>query len=658
MGAVINVDFDEPRGGLIVTGEIEALARAPLVAAFLRSSHAVHNSQDEILIPTAKVDVQGTYQSLCRIVGRYGAVVTDRACLSQEMQRIRREADQFDDFSNKAVAIWQGRFDIDEFSKFVQVVERSCPGRTLSRLQLVSAYHLAFSQHTCNFSVPGAGKTSIVYGAYAYLNSLGSNDPKFVNHLLVAGPLSSFKAWEDEYRNIFGRAVVRKRLLGTVPDAERQSYLRGTASESFSTELTLTSYQTLAILEESFKVFFGFPQRKVMFVLDEAHNVKRPDGVWAGAALRLARQAASRIILTGTPAPNGYEDLENLFEFIHPGRRIVGYSGAALKSMTVGKLANRVDDLRMRIRPFYTRIRKHELELPPFSEKSVQIPLEGTHGQIYRYIERLAISSLRGSRDTFKSRLAYARLVRLRQAATNPSLLLGPVFDDEGAIVEAGAFSAPDLEFLQLVQTFDPVLRFGKTKLLERLIDDLFIRHRKILIWSVFVSNLTLIAECLRGKAEHIDIISGATPVNTDSDLVEDQDIETRERIIDRFLSSDRNAILIANPQAVGESISLHKSCHVAVYFDRDFNAGRFMQSKDRIHRYGLPRDRFTEYYYLTVEGTIDDDINTRLALKEQRLLRLIEQDDIPLFRIALGEDEDRDDIRQVLDSYERRKVQ
>lgn len=657
MVATISVDFDDVDEALIITGEINAIANLPLVAAFLRSYKAVYVSTDEIRIAASKSDVQKIYGSLRQIVGRYGAQVADRENLSQEIRRIRDEEALFDDYSQRAAAIWQGRFDTVEFGNFINIVERTCPGRTFSRLQLVSAYHLAFSQHACNFSVPGAGKTSIVYAAYAYLCSLPSGNQKSVNHLMVAGPLSSFKAWEDEYKEIFEREPIRKRLTGSLSEAERRAYLRGISADSFQTELTLTSYQTLAILEDSFDVFLGFPQHKVMLVLDEAHNVKRPDGIWAGAALRLAKKAVSRVVLTGTPAPNGYEDLENLFEIIHPGRRIVGYSGAALKSMTIGRLGNRVEDLKTRIRPFYTRIRKRELDLPPISENNVDIPLEGAHEKIYRYIERLVVSSLRGSNNIFKSRIAYSGLVRLRQAATNPQLLLGPVVDDENEMVETGPFSVPDVDFLQSVRTFNPLANFAKTTALTNLVDELLLRHQRILIWSIFVSNLALIADCLHDKAEMLDIISGSTPVNTDSDLPEDQDIETRERIIDRFLSSRGPAILIANPQSVGESISLHKGCHAAIYFDRDFNAGRFIQSKDRIHRFGLPRDCLTEYFYLNVNGTVDDDIHTRLHLKEQRLMRLIDQDDIPLFRIALGEDEERDDVRQVLESYERRKV-
>ena len=59
--------------------------------------------------------------------------------------------------------------------------------------------------------------------------------------------------------------------------------------------------------------------------------------------------------------------------------------------------------------------------------------------------------------------------------------------------------------------------------------------------------------------------------------------------------------VLIANPHAVGESISLHKACHNALYFEQGFNAGVYMQSKDRIHRVGLEMSDETNYFLHTL---------------------------------------------------------
>ena len=112
--------------------------------------------------------------------------------------------------------------------------------------------------------------------------------------------------------------------------------------------------------------------------------------------------------------------------------------------------------------------------------------------------------------------------------------------------------------------------------------------------------------------------------------------------------------VIIANPFAVAESISLHKACHNAIYLERSFNCAHFLQSKDRIHRYGLKDGDITNYYYLVSENSIDTVIDDRLNEKERRLLRIIESMPIPLFDNTL-EDGGDEDIKAVIRDYARR---
>ena len=134
----------------------------------------------------------------------------------------------------------------------------------------------------------------------------------------------------------------------------------------------------------------------------------------------------------------------------------------------------------------------------------------------------------------------------------------------------------------------------------------------------------------------------------------DDEYSRTREGIVKDF--HDKNSsfkVIIANPFAVAESISLHKACHNAIYLERSFNCAHFLQSKDRIHRYGLPAGTITNYYYILSEDSIDETIHTRLAFKEQRMLKIIEQMPIPLFDNAT--DEGNDDIKAILNDYIKR---
>src|SRR3954454_14922167 len=74
--------------------------------------------------------------------------------------------------------------------------------------------------------------------------------------------------------------------------------------------------------------------------------------------------------------------------------------------------------------------------------------------------------------------------------------------------------------------------------------------------------------------------------------------------------------VLLSNPATLGEGVSLHHECHDAVYVDRDFAAGRFLQSLDRIHRLGLSAEIETRITVLVARNTIDELVEQRLADK------------------------------------------
>ncbi|HCW0214674.1 TPA: hypothetical protein OW359_005733, partial [Pseudomonas aeruginosa] len=157
----------------------------------------------------------------------------------------------------------------------------------------------------------------------------------------------------------------------------------------------------------------------------------------------------------------------------------------------------------------------------------------------------------------------------------------------------------------------------------------------------------------LSDLAHFVEVLTGGTPVSSGDD--DEYLIGTREEIIDRFHRESGRAILIANPQAVGESISLHKACRSAIYFDRDFNAGRYIQSKDRIHRYNPSGGEQVTYYHMIAPATVDESIDMRLTLKEQRLMDLVDTDDIPLFADPAADA--LDDITAIIESYEKRRA-
>ena len=105
---------------------------------------------------------------------------------------------------------------------------------------------------------------------------------------------------------------------------------------------------------------------------------------------------------------------------------------------------------------------------------------------------------------------------------------------------------------------------------------------------------------------------------------------QERQDAINRCKFGD-SMILIANPATLAESISWHKTCQHAIYVNRNFNAAQFIQSKDRIHRINMPKGKTANYYFLINEETIDEAVQDRLKLKEERMIKILDSEELEI---------------------------
>lgn len=648
---VLRVDSSASTDRLIVTGDTLALLENRRAARFLKDNTDYTLEGDTIVVTVA--------DSLNKSIDRIKTAAKYAKCevqLSQSadagIQYYVREEEKFAQFSLDALHIRNNECDIDAFNAFKDSLIDHLPARTLYPLQMLSAYHLAFSQNACNFSVPGAGKTSIVYGAYAYLKNLPADSLKKVDRLLIISPLNAFGPWELEYAECFGVKPTVKRLTGQMSlDAKKQYFY-----ESDPAEITLLSYPSVVSLVEDIQSFLR--RNRVMVVLDEAHKIKNTDGgITAQSIMAIAEQSAARAVLTGTPAPNGYEDLYNLFKFIWPTKDVIRYHVGQLKDMSRTPNDPRVPALLDEIAPYYIRIKKSDLGIPaPTIHPPIIVPMGDVQRRIYDYIEQKYIVDIAGSRDQrFQNELVQARLIRLMQVATNPTLLQQPLSD----FAASEGFRFEDIP--EDSAMLNEIVRYADTEIpakyvaVRDLVRDIIARGEKVIVWACYIKNIELLKNYLESQGIETRTLYGATPVAGDSISEEDEAYNlTREAIVKEFHNPDSSfKVIIANPFAVAESISLHKACHNAIYMERSFNAAHFLQSKDRIHRYGLPQGVVTNYYYLLSEDSVDLTIHQRLEDKERRLLEIIESMPIPLFdNMTDGGDED---VKAVLRDYARR---
>jgi hypothetical protein len=179
-----------------------------------------------------------------------------------------------------------------------------------------------------------------------------------------------------------------------------------------------------------------------------------------------------------------------------------------------------------------------------------------------------------------------------------------------------------------------------------------------VLVWTIFTSTLQLLARRL--SHFYPAVIYGQT------ELGDESDDESRQGQILRFKSDPQCKVMIANPAAASEGMSLHMHCHDAVYVDRSYNATHFLQSIDRIHRLGLPQGTETTIYVMENKlplgvGSIDASVARRLAKKIRAMEKLLEDPD--LHELALDEEEtpialeasiDLRDIDDLIEEIER----
>lgn len=626
------IKLSATRTGLIAAAKDAKGTRAlsePLHRVFLRGTlKAAQQDGNSWEIPW-RSDQAGQLTIIINHFEKYGLLYeTDDHC-KKILERLEEEKRAFRQRLDAGLAVKKGR----SKSSLEKLRTQLCEGfvRRLTEPQLHAVQHLIETGNSANFSVPGSGKTSI---ALAYLHMLRSSNS--VKALLVIGPISSFEPWEHEYEQCFGRPAKSERISGHSKAERRELYL--TADDY---ELLLVSYHTAARdVEDLIRLL---SRRPYLVVLDESHYVKRPvGGKLAEAALLISEHAQRRVILTGTPMPNGLPDLWSQFTFLWPKQLPLGTADTYLRSIQGTNAKKVFRDVKRKIDPLFFRITKSELGLPKPNFKLIKCTLKPLQWRIYTGVAERFLSRVREAPHERNALREWrkARAVRLLQVAVNPVLLRHGV--DE--------FRLPPLTLdNQSLATL--IARYGEFEVPSKIEQACAVarevceKRGKVIIWSTFVHNLTMLEHYL--KDLNPVVVHGGVPYGAS-----EEEEQTREWLIRRFKQDQMCQALIANPAACAESISLHTVCHDAIYVDRSFNCAHYLQSLDRIHRLGLSKDQKTTYYLLLGRDTIDEIVHTRLLDKMQKLQDLIEGD-LPgavagYWSDDLGEEEEERDFSLV----------
>ena len=643
----MKLNFDLNGNKIICSGNIELLTSSRNKIRL--KSHGYDLKEEENIIKINHQDFPNndSIYNFFKLANKTFKRTADLIFSSDFNQKVGEEINEennFTRFKEKAKEIWHGNFNEDDLIIFSKVLKDKMT-RTLYDLQLKSAYHLAFSQNSCNFSVPGSGKTSVVYGAYAYLKHI--NDPeKRVNKIVVFGPPSSFDAWEDEYFECFGKTTEIFRISGEVSFKKKCDILTGrTLNEP---EIILLTYNSIINIKD---VLLDFLKRHdVMLVCDEAHRIKRIDGQWATRMIEIAPEAKSRVILTGTPCPNGYEDMYNLFKVIYPKRNVTGYHYEFLKQLTERPITYEVENVINNLKPYFVRIKKDDLNLPEFIDHDIIYNSFSTlESEVYLKFEEAL-----GKENSELHKMTI--LMRMWQSSCNLRLVRnGIIGEDELENLQELEYKnvlGDDLyERVLNLKDYIPTKFYKVLDLIERLKKE----KKRLIIWGYFTDSIKLLDKFLKGKGFEGDFIIGETPNINDEYASEANEI-SRSSKINFFKDENANVdYLITNPIILGESVSLHKVCHDSLYFEKSYSLAPYAQSRDRIHRVWLDKNLKqknykTNYYHIISWNSIDKHIHQKINMKFNRMLETINQE-IPLFTENIEQDK-IDIMREVLKEY------
>lgn len=495
----------------------------------------------------------------------------------------------------------------DRYLKFKEVVDQELE-RKLRDKQMLDAFYMCAMMRSGNFSVPGSGKTSSALAVFAYLRNKDLAD-----RVVMIGPKNAFGSWIDEFTACFGDKLLLNYF--SIQDSRYSSPEQKRAAlkyDSGNCNLFLFNYESIGNYALELE---SLVSQRTLLVFDEVHKVKAIKGQRATAALRISKYAIYTIAMTGTPIPNTYMDLYNLLHILYNDeyKEFFGFDISYLREPG----PTDIEIINNKIQPFFCRTTKKELMVPEANPDIINyVKTDENEQKLFEVV-----------RKTYRSN-KLALFIRILQLESNPKMLLqrldlnafSSVLDLEGDIDEIDFVDYS----IEVQQVISQVKISSKKIACINLARNLVEQNKRVIIWCIFIDSIKSINELLKNEGIKSICIMGEVP------------LEERLSIIDGFKNGEYE-VLITNPHTLAESVSLHTVCHDAIYFEYGYNLVHLLQSKDRIHRLGLPDAQYTQYYYLQdifknqnmEDFSLDEQIYTRLMQKEITMLKAIDDNEL-----------------------------
>jgi SNF2 family DNA or RNA helicase len=394
----------------------------------------------------------------------------------------------------------------------------------------------------------GLGKTSISLTALKLMLASGH-----VRKVLLIAPIRPLYAvwpneiakWEELSDLTYHNWHESRAQLGHLPKAQ----IHGINPES-----------ALPILKSSAFKREGFD----MLIIDEAHTFKNSASQRFKVLKPLLHTFKYRWILTGTPAPNGLEDLwsqifildrgEALGQFITHFRNYYCMPDRSGYGYVV--MDNYKSEIYRKISPLVYRLAARDhLDMPDFVVNPIPVVLPPAAMEAYKTMERELLLLLESGELITSPNSAVAGM-RCRQIAN------GGIYLPDGTAEH---------------------IHSAKADALKEVVDGL--QGQPLLVFYEFIHDIARIVKAV-----------GNVPNLTQS--------RTPDKLINEF-NAGKHPVMIGHPATIGSGLNLQGACSNVLWMGVPWDLGLLDQANARVCRQGQEADRVVAHY-LMAQNTLD----------------------------------------------------
>lgn len=389
----------------------------------------------------------------------------------------------------------------------------------------------------------GTGKTATALNIVEHQRLKGR-----FKKVLVICPAAISNGWAAELRGAWGLTALNLCEYGS--SKQRALQLQGWPEA----EYIITNYDGLDGIRAPLDVWL---QGSYGMICDESTAIKNPRTIRSRLACYFGAMAKTRLILTGTPMPQGPQDIYGQYLFLNPdvfGRSFVafrngwmrmgGYEGKQIMGLKPDLKAR----FNQRIYRLGDRRTKEEcLDLPPKVYETMHYDLSPKQREVYDQLARDWVTEMATCKTPIAVSNGMTRSLRLAQCCTG--------FMGDRQSGETQEHAVPDGD--------------AKLKLLEEVLRGV---EGKIIVWCAWQRNVQdVMALAARLNIKAVDYY-GQT--------------KDRERNESQFRDDADTRLFVGTAASGGAGLNLQgPEVKTVIYYSQRYSVFERLQSEDRAHR-------------------------------------------------------------------------